>query len=777
MKDDNLLLHPEDPFKPPPENMMLEDLNSGWWNRETWLEVCKQPDEILCPICFFIDGGKVTKRLSVEPVTFTLGILKRHVRNSVDAWRTLGYIEDSLRNSEVDGTDGATSSRCNSSAKLNDYHSILNVILSEFKILQGMDGGMEWDLNFQGKRHKVVFKFAVQVVLGDCKGNNSLCGQFGGHSLQSEKLCRDCMVSPMESDDPEHICTFVTLDDVKDKSKTDLKLMSMHKIDNVFHNIYFGARGSSIYNCTPPEPLHGVLLGTVKYLYEEFEQTVPKTTLSMINKFVRALYRNHSCQSEKEMPTLVSFQNGVNNCDVLTAKEQYSRLFAIFLSLHVSSVFKSFSTDKRKERVENPLSGSHIFQDKDPVGVATGRKWFLLLESSLTMYQWLMNDSHPPHTLRDQYDNEDETLVESRAQRAIRKYMHMYKDLVGQRSGHGLKITKFHQLLHYVRQIVKDGSIENIDTGICEGLAVSMYKKIAITTQKKQKTLNREIANRYLELLTCSEANRLSQRPLEESAIRRPVPSRTGRFKGTRYQLSFVEDNNGNGPSGNVDLCWFSKTNTIEFPPDLCICLANRLFLNTSDGGCLDHSSIVHGFTEYTDADGHIYRAHPNFRGKGEWFDWCLIQWEGIDELVPAKIITFLDFSSCHLMSEDELDELMNWLQEEGVPDVPNPINNRRISYLTKEKWVLIQSGMTAQEQGRSRSRQGRNQNTTTYMLSSEISSRFLLEENYRLLPVTSIASPAYCIPLNVIDKVSNDREYLHISQKDTWAGAFLPEV
>jgi hypothetical protein len=67
MQAENLLLNTHNPFEPPRANLMLNDLNSGWWFRETWNEMCTEPCEILCPIIFFIDAGRATKRLSVEP--------------------------------------------------------------------------------------------------------------------------------------------------------------------------------------------------------------------------------------------------------------------------------------------------------------------------------------------------------------------------------------------------------------------------------------------------------------------------------------------------------------------------------------------------------------------------------------------------------------------------------------------------------------------------------------------------------------------------------------
>ena len=54
--------------------------------------------------------------------------------------------------------------------------------------------------------------------------------------------------------------------------------------------------------------------------------------------------------------------------------------------------------------------------------------------------------------------------------------------------------------------------------------------------------------------------------------------------------------------------------------------IQQKLFLNDElYGGQVHHDSVVHGFTEYTDENKNIYRAHPEYRNTGEWFD-CMQQ-------------------------------------------------------------------------------------------------------------------------------------------------------
>jgi hypothetical protein len=40
-----------------------------------------------------------------------------------------------------------------------------------------------------------------------------------------------------------------------------------------------------------------------------------------------------------------------------------------------------------------------------------------------------------------------------------------------------------------------------------------------------------------------------------------------------------------------------------------------------------------------------IFRAIWSYGNDGEWYDWCLIRWDGYNELYPAQILGFFEFS------------------------------------------------------------------------------------------------------------------------------------
>ena len=173
--------------------------------------------------------------------------------------------------------------------------------------------------------------------------------------------------------------------------------------------------------------------------------------------------------------------------------------------------------------------------------------------------------------------------------------------------------------------------------------------------------------------------------------------------------------------------------------------------MNTSDGGCISHDSVIKGYTEYCDDNGCLYRAHPNYMSGKDWNDWCLVRWDGIPDLVPAKIITFFDLSECDLMGSNDQDHLLHWLEDNGNRSTVHPVHvDRRTPYLTQDKWAVIQSAMTQDEYKRKQRRDGQriSRNEAAYHLNSSISNRYFLESEYRILPVTTIVCPTYCVPI-----------------------------
>ena len=67
--------------------------------------------------------------------------------------------------------------------------------------------------------------------------------------------------------------------------------------------------------------------------------------------------------------------------------------------------------------------------------------------------------------------------------------------------------------------------------------------------------------------------------------------------------------------------------------------------------GMVPLETLSISFLEYTDNDDVMYRAHPNFKNGGAWYDWAMLRFE--DEsvvegyhdkcLYPTKLLAFIE--------------------------------------------------------------------------------------------------------------------------------------
>ena len=787
MIDDNLLLDSSNPFRVSKPSNVLGDINTGWWYYSTAKKLCSSPRELLLPLLIFIDGSNIDKngRLSVEPVTITLGIFKRSIRNLAKAWRTIGFME-SLAHKTKDDILKSNSTR----AKMQDYHAIIDIVFNELKHIQGGKGGFEWNLSVSDKSHDVVFKVAVQVIIGDCKGNDYLCGKFGNHSKHTNGFCRDCKVTYDDSDDPYHRCVFITRDDFIGKDMNDLKKLGFHKINNAFDSICFGAGSTGIYGSTPSEPLHAFKLGLCKYLYEGLQRNLPPQTKKMIDKKLKGIIEGGNHGSMNELPCLSVLKNGIDGCATLTADNQFARIVGIFVCLLDPIILESLATDFRYEKSEE--SGAPV--PKDEMGFEDAMRWKSVLEDTILYHAWLYAEEHDVRDVMNKTDymafkamdntyeeselhsysaesiediesrhsaTDSETIEyeDSLAMSAIRKYLDTYANIVQRSFGNQLKINKYHQQLHNVRQLLKDGSLLNVDGGRCESIAIQNLKQPGLLTQKRSKSLNKQLANNLMSNQVVSDALMVVESNMTP-VIKNSTDAMKPKSFGSCFYLRLSHpDSSFNYGVDIIDFAmeWKGREYGKLHDNNLCNTVCKRLFMNPKEGGCLKHDSVVTGFTEYS-LGGNIFRCHPSYRGGQEWMDWAMIRWDNDeDELVPAKLCMFLNLENTKLMSDNE----HKVFREMFDNDEEDADDHNSYLYLSRSKWVVIQSCLTANEEG--------NHMKDEYRVDTRLGKRYYLEKQWRLLPIESIAAPASCI---VLGKEEDD--VISFGNKSSWKDIFL---
>ncbi len=397
-----------------------------------------------------------------------------------------------------------------------------------------------------------------------------------------------------------------------------------------------------------------------------------------------------------------------------------------------------------------------------------------LIEHTLCLYQWLMQPSHQKHYLLDTIDHTDQ-IVESTAMTRIRNYLTMYVDLIKKREGRGCKTNKFHHPLHYVRNMLKDGSVQNFDTGRPESNAVSMYKNLSTTTQLRQKTLNTQIGLRHYEDLVLQDAHQIMSNLLNPHRSNLKGSNNDIHWcGGSKYQLQFhIEEDGPNPISRGICISkWITNGAQGTFDAIIMTAIAKRLFLSGNIlGGCLKYDSKPIGFTEFRPANSDtIFRAHPKFRGDKEWFDWCNLRWDGITQPIPARIITFLDLSKCEFMSEDDIIQL-----NIGENNFTIEVQGDDDTYLSKGMFVVVQSAHTFED---GRRLTDNDEYYEKYSFDGDIVKRFVLEDTYRILPVETIEAPCYCIPqytnTNIPDYEEKRKRFLYFADIKDWGDVFI---
>ena len=242
----------------------------------------------------------------------------------------LGYLEPEANFSSW--TD--TSDKYTTTMKYNDYHAMLKHIFKEYLILQ--ESGFLFDLylNDNITPHEVVFKLTIQLILGDCKGANVLCGRLGGHHGVAY-LCRDCDVRTNRADYHLHKCQYHIAKKMHAMSAKELREISFWKVNNFFEEINFGTYEKyGIFGATPPELLHLFYLGLCVYLTDGFINQLSGVMKLYLDQSAISMVIHGSRQSIRNMPSLAAYRNGFcTNVSMTTGKEKFSKVFLLYLFL------------------------------------------------------------------------------------------------------------------------------------------------------------------------------------------------------------------------------------------------------------------------------------------------------------------------------------------------------------------------------------------------------------------------------------------------------------
>ena len=669
MAEENLIFErkPNDPFHVPRDEDRYGDVHHcKWWDDTIDMLINDPTKEILVPLILYLDALVVDAygNLSLEPVTFTLGIFKRFLRHQARAWRTLGFIED------LDSLFGAN--HISPLMKANDYHAILSIILSDLKEIQKA-GGIDWEFEIEGKKYKRRLKIPIMFIIGDCKGHDVLCGRQASH--QAHHLCRDCNCTQESGDDPFVQCTFHKQSEIEKLSESECKAISFRKLTlNAFFDACFGANPYGINIATPPEALHAILLGICIRLVESLISELPKKAQEELDQLVGRIAMKFHRQSDREMPDLKPFKSGLSNTSRLTAKQKYARVFIIYLALKHNSIAKYITTTKF-------ALGDTKKGHKCQFPQSKYQKTIKIFEEVLLFYRWVVKADHKK--------SDFEHGPYSRAALRLRQFAKDYKSAAPRHTGLKLKIPKFHQILHWWFYIALFGSAMNFDSGRTESMAGENAKDHGKNTQKRSKNFNEQTAHRLHEKTIFDEARYLAgvdvsdEVPVDETELtelelltreirENPNPKTDGNFerRGSTFKFFIDYGDRDNQdpvefsaePTGH-EVVWKTSTgSTGNFLNEIMSTIARKIgLINRANNRSVITS--IEGFTDLLipvdesspDGSKHLYRAHPGYYDGQPWHDWANIAWSKPDPTngnrlrrytSEGKLHLFLDFNS-----------------------------------------------------------------------------------------------------------------------------------
>lgn len=621
-----------DPFQPPPSAgyNYVEDINTGLSYTETYKRLITDPEkQILLPIVLYIDGA-VTGQFANLPITsldMTFGIFNRKARERPQFWRSLGYVPSVhackreglamlVRSGHVDAAvlgglahEIEDNNEEDSACKAQDLHQMLAILLQGVKDLQDK-GGFFWDLTYKGKTHrKVWFVPYVAYVKCDTDEADKLCGAFTSRCRGVSQLCRYCKCPTDASDNPLADYgpkTVTELKRLQEEGDTQaLKSLSQQNIRNAFHGLRFGMHNNhGIHGATPMDMLHTILLGLYKYvrdcLFKQLGDT-SKRAKEMNN--LAALYG--VClhrQSDRNKP-VTDFSQGVRK-GKLMAKEFRGVMLVLLCAIR---------STKGKRIMEQCPTLREVGRRKD---------WMMLLETLLQWERWLKQDTMEVNTVK-------------RAKEKHKEIMYLMRKIANRTEGMGLKIVKFHAILHIADDILNFGVPEGTDTGSNEA-GHKRTKKAALLTQKQTCKFEEQVERRMREVYLLDL--------FQEERKGRPLP---------HYHLGFkhaIEPTEEENPPEVAGATWFVNKND---EGDLVL----KHKRDGKDGPRLerDVTDFVYGLeklteryrkeplylrTEYT-RNEYRFRSHP-FYFKKPWRDWALVDW-GEDGRLPMKLYGFVD--------------------------------------------------------------------------------------------------------------------------------------
>ncbi len=645
IKAEDYLFWDGNPLQPPPKNLdYVADLNTGRAYLETHVILASKEGQQLMPIVLYSDGTAVSHFHDMEiiQVNMALGTMTRIARNQPHCWAPLGYVEkvhehggrgrdilaqsnhmETFDDRSVDSDEtvlDASEVEHLGETNAQDFHMMMGVILEELWDLQ--PGGFLWDHHCPTTGEDtpdIHYQIFVPFVKADSKEADLYAGKYA-QRFSTKQICRKCHIPLADADNHQAKIKLKTVSEIaKLIQKGDLqglKDISQTYLANCFHNLRFSmANDYGIHGSCPSELLHAFLLGLFKYLRDIFFEMIGKDSegARQLNALAKVYSRFFARQSDRTMPG-TSFTKGIQ-VGKLMGKD-YRGVLVIILAMVNSTKGRAILQKYRNFKKESDLDD-----------------WILLVE---TMLEWESYLNEPRMDLK----------TVKRLGQKHRYIMYLMRKVAQRNKGMGLKLTKFHMILHIMDDILEFGVPLEYDTSANESFHKAA-KKASKMTQRAAETFNFQVSNRLIEFEVIDLAMEEIENGLvpwdfyhrgEEKPHARPENETEGLENATPEheiwtgETKIVIDLDEDGDVGFLLRTRSKFAKNARWNRDLLHFLYQMQALVSTER--------MQIYTCHR-RNGQTFRGHPHYRGKGPWKDWVWVDWVGYGH-VPCHIWCFV---------------------------------------------------------------------------------------------------------------------------------------
>jgi hypothetical protein len=319
---------------------------------------------------------------TLEPLMFTLGVIKRTYRENADAWRHLGFLPTLKSGSKMAKFRSPEES-------LALQHELLSILLADLVELQLNPPLLT--LNLFGQEVNVRLILDVAFIIGDQLSQDTHCARKKINGGGAGRIHRSCMTSflhasttkeggctPVSKPVLDNLCEHIWLweeedrrqtyvdsalllvpehngrrrrNSIRDKQKQKIELLlktrsqvareilektfSTYPVHNAWSRISFGSNTDGIYRATLDDPMHYNSSGLFQYLMEiAFKGLLPQEALSVEKTMRREFSQRSSVRTNFPRG---KFTESFSNCTLISASQRVGLIFSLYLSLGNSS--------------------------------------------------------------------------------------------------------------------------------------------------------------------------------------------------------------------------------------------------------------------------------------------------------------------------------------------------------------------------------------------------------------------------------------------------------